>query len=112
MKKFLLIASIVFIPLQALAFEDYIIVSDKPVHSVYSSDESVVSVVPFFTIDNKKDTIIVKAKREGHAEITVVQDGKDVVSKIEIMPDTTTIKCADGLSCFPLDKVDNKGEDK
>ena len=34
MKKFLLIASIIFIPLQALAFEDYIIVSEKPVHSV------------------------------------------------------------------------------
>lgn len=48
MKKCLLIASIIFIPLQALAFEDYIIVSEKPVHSVLSNDESIVSVVPFF----------------------------------------------------------------
>ena len=113
MKKFLLIASIIFIPLQALAFEDYIIVSEKPVHSVLSNDESIVSVVPFFTIDNKKDTIIVKAKREGNAEITVVLDDKDIVLKVNVMPEVTTFKCPDELACFPLDRVDNeKKEDK
>lgn len=69
MKKLLVILSILLIPLQACAFEDYILTSDKPVISVSSSDESVISVLPFFTIDNNKDTIIVKAKKKGMQQL-------------------------------------------
>ena len=110
MKRFLLLFSIVLIPLQASAFEDYIITSDKAVKSVFSSDESIVSAVPVFTIDNNKETIIVKAKREGNAEITVRQNDRDVVVKVRVTPEKTTFESGDDLVCFPLDRPDDLKE--
>ncbi len=110
MKKFLLLISITLTPLNAFAFEDYIINSDKPVKSVSSSDESIVSVLPFFNIDNKKDTIIVKAKREGNAEITVKLYDKDVIVNVSVTPEKTTFTNGDDFIFFPLDKPET--EDK
>lgn len=110
MKYVLLILSIILIPLQACAFEDYILTSDKPVKSVSSSDESIVSVLPFFTIDNNKDTIIVKAKREGNAEITVKLYDKDVVVKVEVTPEHTKFTSGDDFVLFPIDTPDEPVE--
>ena len=104
MKKFLLLLLITMIPFQAFAFEDYIITSDKPVKAVFSSDDSIVSVAPFFTIDNNKDTIIVKTKKEGNAEITVKRNDKDVVIKVSVESDKTTFESGDEFVFFPLDK--------
>ena len=103
MKKLILILSIILIPLQACAFEDYIFTSDSPVKSVSSSDESIVSVVPFFTIDNNKDTIIVKVKKEGNAQITVKLYDKDIVVKLQVTPDKTIFTNGDDFIFFPLD---------
>lgn len=110
MKKLILILSIILIPLQACAFEDYIFTSDSPVKSVSSSDESIVSVSPFFTIDNNKDTIIVKVKKEGNAEITVKLYDKDVVLKVQATPDKTIFTNGDDFVFFPLDTPDEPVE--
>ena len=107
MKKFLVILSIFLIPLQACAFEDYILTSDKPVISVSSSDESVISVLPFFTIDNNKDTIIVKAKKEGDAEITIKRYDKDVSVKVRVTPEKIIFTSGDDVSFFPLYTTEN-----
>lgn len=112
MKKFLLAVSIILIPLQCFAFEDYIITSEKPVKSVSSSDESIISVMPFFTIDNNKDTIIVKVKREGNAQIIVKRNDKDVVVNVKVTPEQTTFTCDDDFAYFPLDRPDDKKEGK
>lgn len=103
MKKLILILSIILIPLQACAFEDYIFTSDSPVKRVSSSDENVISVIPIFTIDNKKDTIIVKVRKEGNAEITVKLYDKDVVVKVQVTPDKTIFTNGDDFVFFPLD---------
>lgn len=113
MKKFLLLLLIAIIPLQAFAFEDYIITSDSPVKSVFSSDDSIVTALPFFTIDNNKDTILVKAKKEGAAEITVSLEDKYVVVKARVEADKTTLECEDEqLAIFPLDIPDEEKEVK
>ena len=57
MKKFLILTAFIIFSLQAQAYDDYIMTSDKPVKSVKSSDESVVKIRPVFTIDNNKQTI-------------------------------------------------------
>lgn len=107
MKKFLVILSILLIPLQACAFEDYILTSDKPVISVSSSDESVISVLPFFTIDNNKDTIIVKAKKEGDATITIKRYDRNVVVKVRVTPEEIIFTSDDDIAFFPLDTPEN-----
>ncbi len=109
MKKCLLILSILSVQLQAFAFEDYILTSDKPVKSVSSSDESIVSVMPFFTIDNNKDRIIVKSKREGNAEINVKRYDKDIVVKVRVTPEKTVFQSGDDVIFFPLDMPENGG---
>lgn len=107
MKKFLVILSIFFIPLQACAFEDYILTSDKPVISVSSSDESILSVLPFFTIDNNKDTIIVKAKNEGDAQITIKRYDKNIIVKVKITSEKIIFTSGDDVAFFPLDTPEN-----
>ena len=57
MRNLVLILSIILIPLKAYGFEDYIIVSDKPVELVSSDDREILDVSPFFTIDNNKNSI-------------------------------------------------------
>ena len=97
MKKFLVILSILLIPLQAFAFEDYILTSDKPVISVSSSDESVISVLPFFTIDNNK----------GDATITIKRYDRNVVVKVRVTPEEIIFTSDDDIAFFPLDTPEN-----
>ena len=107
MKRFLLLFSIVLIPLQASAFEDYIITSDKTVKSVYSSNSSVVSVTPFFTIDNAKNIILAKALNSGRAVIIIkTEDGEQAVN-VKVSKDKTVLSQEDGLSYFKLDIPDD-----
>ena len=110
MKKLILILSIILIPLQACAFEDYIFTSDSPVKSVSSSDNSIVSISPFFTIDNTKDPITVNVPNEVNAEITVKLYDKDVVVKVQVTPDKTIFSNGDDFVFFPLDTPDEPVE--
>lgn len=103
MKKILLILSIFLIPLQAQAFEDYIVVSDIRVNSVFSSDESIVSALPFFTIDNNKSSILLKMKKEGNAVVTIETIDGDKTLNITVGKDETVIQKIDGFNYFSLD---------
>lgn len=54
--------------------------SSVPVKSVVSQDNEIITAVPVFTIDNTKQTIILKAKKEGKTSITIsFPDGKEVI---------------------------------
>lgn len=103
MKRLLFIAVICLIPLQAYAFEDYIITSDKPVTSVISTDESTVFVQPFFTIDNGKNIIMLKAQKVGKAAVIIKINGREEAVNVDISSDKTILSPVDGLSYFSLD---------
>ena len=62
------------------------------------------------TLDNNKDTIIVKVKREGNAEITVKLYDKDIVLKVQVTPDKTIFTNGDDFVFFPLDTPDEPVE--
>lgn len=104
MKKFLLMFLIFTIP-QAYGFEDYIIVSDAPVSSIIWSDDDVLSAFPMLTIDNKKDTIILMAKKEGKASITIQTDLGNSQIDVEVRPDKTILSDVEGFTYFNLDKA-------
>lgn len=112
MKRLLSIAVICLIPLQACAFEDYIITSDKPVTSVVSTDESTVFVQPFFTIDNSKNIIMLKAQKAGKAAVIIKVNGGEEAVNVDISPDKTTLSPVDGLSYFPLDTPPRQTEEQ
>ena len=92
MKKILSALIILLIPSQAFAFEDYLIMSS----------------VPVFTIDNTKQTIILKAKKEGKTSITIsFPDGKEVI-KAEVKNDRTILSENDKFEYLLLDKPGDK----
>lgn len=104
MRNLVLILSIILIPLKAYGFEDYIIVSDKPVELVSSDDREILDVSPFFTIDNNKNSIFVKAKKEGKCRIFITtEDGINTI-EAEIVPEKTFLSDSEGFTYFSLDK--------
>ena len=72
MKKFLILTAFIIFSLQAQAYDDYIMTSDKPVKSVKSSDESVVKIRPVFTIDNNKQTIIITPQKKEKQKLLLI----------------------------------------
>lgn len=101
MKKFVLILLILLVP-QSYAFEDYIITSEIPVKLVESGDESIVQVVPVFTIDNSKKNIMVKALKEGKTFITIETDKFEQIN-VEITEDKTILSPVEGLEYLLFD---------
>ena len=106
MKKFLILTAFIIFSLQAQAYDDYIMTSDKPVKSVKSSDESVVKIRPVFTIDNNKQTIIITPQKKGKAEITVNLVDKDVTVIVEITQEQTIFKADNDFAFFTMDIPD------
>lgn len=108
MKKILSALIILLIPSQAFAFEDYLIISSVPVKSVVTQDNEIITAVPVFTIDNTKQTIILKAKKEGKTSITIsFPDGKEVI-KAEVKNDRTILSENDKFEYLLLDKPGDK----
>lgn len=103
MKKLILILSIILLPLQANAFEDYIIVSENPVKSVYCEDDEIADIVPFFTIDNIKSTLLLKSKKEGSTLLVIETTQGEAFLNIEVKDNETIIPQLEGLHYFILD---------
>lgn len=104
MKKILFILLIFLIP-QAQAFEDYLILSDSPVSSINWSDDDVISATPLLTIDNKKNTIVLKAKKEGVAVLAIeTREGTKQI-EVSVTPDKTDLQEVDGFTYYTLDKA-------
>ncbi len=106
MKKIFLLLFIFIMPLQALAFEDYIILSETKVDSVYSNNKDIVEILPFYTIDNNKKSIFLKAKNVGKAILTISTESGEKVIDVEISENKTELSGVEGLSYFPLDIVE------
>lgn len=108
MKKILSALIVLLIPAQAFAFEDYLIMSSVPVKSVVSQDNEIITAVPVFTIDNAKQTIILKAKKEGKTTVTIsFFEGKEVI-KVEVKQEQTILSENDKFEYMLLDKPGDK----
>lgn len=103
MKK-LLLALIIFItPVKAYALQDYLIFSDKPVKGVSVEDKSILRVFPVQTIDNSKQTIILKPIKEGKTNVIIKTNVSENVLKVKIKKDETLIKDCNGFDFMPAD---------
>lgn len=108
--KQILLTVAILLPLQANAFEDYLIISDNPVNSVYSSDEKVFTIRPVFTIDNNKNNIILTPKSTGSAQIVVNTKNEQVKIDVTISDDKTVLSAKDGFTYYLLDIPDESLE--
>ena len=105
MRKIFLTLLIFLGALQAYGFEDYIILSDIKVDSVYSKNENIVSVIPFYTIDNSKGTLILKAKSEGNTQIFIETNSGNIILDVNVTDKKTVLSEADGITVFPIDFI-------
>lgn len=112
MKKIFLILSIFALQLQASAFEDYIIMSDFPIKAAYSKDENIASVTTFYTIDNKKNTLVLKAKREGQTQLVIETEKSILSADVVVRENETKISPLDGVSFFVLDVAETPDKPK
>lgn len=103
MKKIIPILLILFGSLQAYGFEDYIMMCENPVLNVYSKNENIVSVLPFLTIDNNKNTMIVKSKSEGNTEIVIETSDDTIYIKVDVDENETIFSENDDIMIFKLD---------
>ena len=110
MKKIFLTFLIFLGALQAYGFEDYIILSDIKVDSAYSKDENILSVMPFYTIDNGKKILILNAKSEGKTQILIETDNGEINIDVIITDKETILSDVEGITAFPIDFV--SGPDK
>lgn len=112
MKKYIFAILILLIPIQVSAFEDYVILSDTPVNFVYSKDETIVSILPFFTIDNSKNMLILKSKSEGATDIVFeTNDGIKTIN-VTVNENQTNVSETEGISAFTLDFTNSLPERK
>ena len=107
MRKIIPILLILFSSLQAYGFEDYIMMSENPVLNVYSKDENIVSVLPFLTIDNNKNTMIVKSKSEGNTEIVIETSDNTINIKVDVEENETIFSEDNDIMIFKLDFLDS-----
>ena len=93
MKKCLVIISLLFITLQAQAFEDYIITTKGKLTDISIENNTIINVYPLITLFNNKNTLIVEPLKEGHTRFCVLKNNKDkIMFDVEITQDKTTIK--------------------
>ena len=103
MKKFFLLLAIISTITQAQAFEDYIILGDKKFDFIKSQNNDIVSVEPFYTIDNTKNIILLKSKQIGKTQLIYSIEGVEGDIEVEISEDRTILSKVEGLSYFVLD---------
>ena len=93
MKKLWGFFLIVFcLTLKSFAFEDYILLSEKPIKKVISSNQEVIVANVLVTIMNEKNTVIIKSKSKGKAILTLTIDDEKFEIPIEVKDNKTVFK--------------------
>lgn len=103
MKKFILTILLINIIQPALAFEDYMIVSNSIVKSVTVQNKNIIEAQPVFTISNEKKIIILTPLAEGKTDIIINTSDGEKILNVKITDKKTFIKPAEGFEYFQMD---------
>lgn len=103
MKKILLTFIMLIFPLRAYAFEDYMIFSDTIVRGVVVEDNNIADVLPVQTIDNNKQIILFKPKKQGTTFVIVKIVNGERRIKVDIDESHTWFENIDGFEFLPCD---------
>lgn len=104
MKKTFLISLIMLFASPVFAYQDYIIMTDKPVKFVYSENRNTAVVKPLYTIGNERNILILHCLAEGKAEIKVNFGDTQNVLKVKVNKKETKITPQKGFKYLPVDE--------
>ena len=101
MKKILL--TILLMTSPALAFEDYMIISDEPVKSVSVQNTDILDAKVLFTKNNKKRFVIIAPKKVGETKIYFYTYNNFKIVDVQVDDDNTYMETPEGLTSYELD---------
>ena len=103
MRKVLLFLTLFILQLQANAYQDYIIFSDNPVSSAVIEDSNIAEVYPLQTIDNKKENILLKAKKDGKTNIIITTSQGERRIEVNVKSDKVNFNDLNGFNAEACD---------
>lgn len=89
--------------LPALAFEDYMIISNSIVKSITVENNEILDAKPVYTIDNEKKIIILTPLKEGKTKIFITTIDSEKIIDVKITDKQTTLKPEEGFEYFEID---------
>ena len=87
----------------ALAYEDYMVISDEAVQSVSVQKENLLDAKILFTIDNEKKFVILTPKNIGETKVYLKTNNGQKKLDVQVSEDKTNIKSTEGITCYELD---------
>jgi len=105
MKKSLIIFAISILTIiPSFAFEDGLITTDKKLTDIRIEDNTIIDVIPLYTIMNEKNTLIVHPLKTGSTRFSVLKGGKEIVLfNVKVTNDETIIDPVKGFDVFQID---------
>lgn len=104
-KKMLLISVLIILSsLKAMAYEEYLIMTNGKLTDISIEDNTVVDVYPLITVMNDKNTLIVSPLKTGKTRVCVLKNNKNIVMfNVEVQENKTFINDVDGFDILSLD---------
>lgn len=102
MKKLLI--TILLMTSPAFAYENYMIISDVPIKSVYVENDKILDAKPVFTISNEKKILILTPKNTGKTKIFVDLNENSKILDVDVTKKITKIKPEKGFDYFAIDE--------
>lgn len=94
----------IFINLQAQAFEDCIVTTNGKLTDISIEDNKIIDVCPLVTISNDKNTLIVSPLKTGKTRFCVLKNNKDIVMfNVEVLENKTIIDEVKGFDILTID---------
>lgn len=108
MKKLLITILLICNISPAIAFENYMILSESPIKSV-STQNNIVIAKPIFTINNEKKIVILTPQKTGKTKIFIkLTDGNENIIEVKVTNKKTDIKELKGFEYFTMDMPPDK----
>lgn len=108
MKKLFIVVIIMFLSLQAHAFEECVITTKGKLTDIKIENNQIINVYPLITIMNNKNTLFVKPLKEGETNFSVLKNGKQIYNfNVKITENRTQIDDVEGFIIQTLDLPPN-----
>lgn len=105
MNKLLTIIFLLFLTLQAQAFEECIVTTKGKLTDIKIEDNTILNVYPLITIMNDKNTLMISPLKEGKTSFSVLKNNKERFEfNVEITKDQTYIKEVKGFEILTIDE--------
>lgn len=104
MKKLILLILTATICSPALAFDDYVIISARPIRYVNVQNDEILTIRPVSTIDNDKKLLIMTPKKVGKTKINVFSGEEVRTIEVNVTEKSTEIQPTDGFEYYIIDE--------